>query len=73
MCGECTCGRHLCKFNIIRPQLNNKSSYHHEFPAKQTFKNLILVAKESPAVKSDSLVKNSFYGKEFMGRGGSKS
>ena len=31
VCNECSCGRHLCKFNNIKPDLTKNTIYQKDF------------------------------------------
>ena len=66
MCEKCDCGRHLCKVStVIRPKFNKKTSYSQQFVEKSADKSQIIVAKETPVLKGDLLVKKSKYSDEF--------
>jgi hypothetical protein len=64
MCGECNCGRHFCKLETVKAELNNNrsTSYGREFTKKEAVKSLLVIAKEAPLMRSSSLVTKSKYG-----------
>jgi len=31
VCNDCLCGRHLCKFNVIKPDLTKNTIYQRSF------------------------------------------
>lgn len=46
LCHECNCGRHLCKFNNIKPDLTKTTVYKKDFERKSVTPNQVIFAKE---------------------------
>ncbi len=45
VCDSCNCGRHLCKFNNIKPDLTKNTIYKKDFLKKSTYAPKIVYAK----------------------------
>ena len=46
LCAECNCGRHLCKFNNIKPDMRKTTIYKKDFEKKHITPSQVLIAKE---------------------------
>ena len=72
LCGSCQCGRHLCKFKLVKPDFVKKSSYRSQFPAKNAINSETIIAKETKLLNAGSLVFKSVYNQAFKQGEGDK-
>jgi hypothetical protein len=68
VCAYCTCGRHLCKMHIIKPDLHNFTTYRSEFSDKKPFGNVRFRPATSHKSNGQHMDMNSTYGKDFDGK-----
>lgn len=47
VCESCNCGRHLCKMNIIKPDLNKNTIYQRSYNNKVPMPTLVTYAKDT--------------------------
>lgn len=45
VCSECSCGRHLCKLNNIKPDLTKNTIYKQDFNRKSVLNPQIIKAE----------------------------
>lgn len=45
VCADCTCGRHLCQFHAIKPDLTKNSIYQKDYWKKNPIENRINISK----------------------------
>ena len=59
VCESCSCGRHLCNFKNVKPDLSKASVYNQSFPKKAPVPNKINIAKEYDKLKGDHIAMES--------------
>jgi len=57
----CTCGRHLAKFKIIKPDMSKNTVYQKSFYEQKAIPNLVNLSKEYDKLKGPHLDMNSTY------------
>jgi hypothetical protein len=67
-CADCTCGRHLCLFHAIKPDLSKKTVYKADYVKKKQAQYRININKEYERFRGPTLEVSSTYGKDFDGR-----
>jgi hypothetical protein len=72
LCSECSCGRHLCKFNNIKPDLTKTTIYKKDFEKKAGLTGPIIFAKEYNKLEGPHLEMNSTQRQHFTNREGDK-
>ena len=68
VCESCTCGRHLCNFKNVRPDLSKASIYNQSYSKKAPVPNKINIAKEYDRLKGDHIAMESRHRKEYDGK-----
>ena len=46
LCSSCTCGRHLCKMHVVKPDLSKSTVYQKSFVKGKSISNKRVVIKE---------------------------
>ena len=69
---DCTCGRHLGKFNVVKPDLTKQSIYQKSFTHQMHVPNLVNHDKEYDKLQGPHLDINSTYRTGFTRRNGDK-
>ena len=72
MCSDCHCGRHLCRLNVIKPDLTKHSIYQMSYVRQQQVPNLVNHDKEYSRLQGPHLDINSTYLQGFTGKPGDK-
>lgn len=72
VCEFCTCGRHLCKLHVIKPDLKKNTIYQRDYPGKKAIPNIVPHAQEYGKLNGPHLDMNSTYLEGFPGRDGDK-
>ena len=72
VCDQCQCGRHLCKFHVIKPDLPKATVYQKSFYQQKPIPNLVAHAHEYDRLQGPHLDLNSTYQGGFTGRSGDK-
>ena len=44
VCGQCNCGRHMCKFRNVKPDLSKGTVYSMSYDRKAPIQNKIKIA-----------------------------
>jgi inhibitor of KinA sporulation pathway (predicted exonuclease) len=70
VCAYCTCGRHLCKMHIIKPDLHNFTTYRGDYNNKKPLQNLRFRPSSSHKSNGKHMDLNSTYGKDFDKKSG---
>jgi hypothetical protein len=68
LCSECSCGRHLCKLEAIRPDLKKSSVYQNLFKYKKPLESVVVKAKDVEPLRANHLELSTVYGKDFQDR-----
>jgi hypothetical protein len=68
VCADCTCGRHLCQFHAIKPDLTKNTIYQKDYWKKHPIENRINISKEYDRLKGPNLDINTTYLKDFDGK-----
>ena len=72
VCSDCHCGRHLCKFNVIKPDLTKNTVYQKSFYQQKAIPNVVNHDKEYDRLQGPHLEMSSTYIEGFKGRGGDR-
>jgi hypothetical protein len=72
LCNDCSCGRHLCKLNIIKPDLKKSTIYQKNFGMKKPNEILVVKQEDVSPLKGDHLDLNSLYLKDYQHNAGDK-
>lgn len=72
VCEHCTCGRHLCRLKVVKPEFTMNSVYQRSFYQKPFIENHVNHDKEYDKLKGDHLDINSIYRDSFKGKNGDK-
>jgi hypothetical protein len=64
-CESCECGRHLCKFNVIKPGFTKKTIYKRSYYKQAAIKNVVNHDKEYERLKGPHLDMKSTYSEGF--------
>ena len=72
LCSDCSCGRHICKLKIVKPELTVNSIYQRSYYPKDLIANEVNHDKEYDKLKGDHLDINSIYRDSFKGKDGDK-
>jgi len=70
MSDVCTCGRHLAKFKILKPDMSKNSTYQKSFYCQKALPNEINIEKGYDKLRGPHLDLNSTYTEGFPGRNG---
>lgn len=70
LCKDCECGRHLCKLNVIKPDLTKATIYQKSFQIQKGKPVLVTYAKEYDRLKGPNLGMNTTYKDGFNTRNG---
>ena len=65
VCESCTCGRHLCNFKNVKPDMSKASIYNQSYPKKAAIPNKINIAKEYSKLQGPHIAMESRHRKEF--------
>jgi len=65
VCADCSCGRHLCKLHVIKPNLTKNTNYQRSFYEQSAIPNEVNHDKEYSKLKGPHLDLGSTYGKGF--------
>lgn len=68
VCAQCTCGRHLCQFHAIKPDLSKSTVYQMDYFKKNPVMNKINISREYDRLKGPNLEINSTYLKDYDGK-----
>lgn len=68
VCEYCTCGRHLCQFHAVKPDLSKKTVYQKDYLKKNPVGNKINISKEYDRYTGPNLDVNSIYLKDYDGK-----
>lgn len=55
LCNDCSCGRHLCQLNCIKPDLSKTTTYKKDFISKKAVQNKINISSEYDRFKGPNL------------------
>ena len=72
VCNDCSCGRHLCKLNVIKPDLSKNTVYQRSFYHQKAIPNIVNHDKEYDQLRGPHLDMNSTYHEGFKGKSGDK-
>ena len=72
VCSDCHCGRHLCRLNVIKPDLSKNTVYQMSFTRQQQIPNVVNRDKEYSRLQGPHLDINSTYLEGFTGKPGDK-
>ena len=72
LCKECKCGRHYCKFNVIKPDLTKNTIYRKSFYHQKPVPNIVNHDKEYDRLQGPHLDINTVYRTGFSGSKGDK-
>jgi hypothetical protein len=72
VCEQCDCGRHLCKFHIIKPDLPKATVYQKSFYSQKPVPSPVVFAQEYDRLQGPHLDMNSTYHEGFRGKNGDK-
>ncbi len=72
LCNECNCGRHMCKFNNIKPDMSKTTVYQKDFERKSVTPSQVIYAKEYNKLEGPHLDMNSTQRAHFTNRDGDK-
>lgn len=64
-CKSCECGRHLCKFNVVKPGFTKKTIYRRSYYKQKAIKNVVNHDKEYERLKGPHLDMKSTYSEGF--------
>lgn len=70
VCQYCNCGRHLCKFKNVKPDLSKCSVYRKSYDKKNPIPNNINISKEYDRLTGPNLDIDSNYRKHYDGKKG---
>lgn len=70
VCQHCTCGRHLCKFKNVKPDLSKCSIYKQSYDRKNPIPNNINISSEYDRLNGPHLDMDSNYKKHYDGKKG---
>lgn len=70
ICSDCKCGRHLCKLNVIKPDLTKNTIYQKSFYEQKAIPNVVNHDKEYDRLQGPHLDMNSTYREGFRGDNG---
>jgi hypothetical protein len=64
-CADCECGRHLCKFNVIKPGFTKKTVYRRSYYKQKPVRNEVNHDKEYDRLRGPHLDMKSTYSEGF--------
>jgi inhibitor of KinA sporulation pathway (predicted exonuclease) len=70
VCAYCTCGRHLCKLHVIRPDMHSSTTYQGDYNNKIPIQNLRFRPSSGHKSKGPHVDLNSTYTKDFDSKNG---
>ncbi len=70
VCEQCECGRHLCKFHVIKPDLTKNTIYKRSYQKSRAVPNIVKHDKEYDRLQGPHLDMNSTYAEGLGGRKG---
>lgn len=65
LCKDCFCGRHLCKLNVIKPDLRKATVYQTLFNMKKSQQLVVVKQEDTSPLKAAHLDLSSIYLKDF--------
>lgn len=70
VCEECNCGRHLCKFKNVTPDLSKASIYQQHYDRKTPIPNHVYKHSDYDKLNGPNLDMDSNYKKDYDGKKG---
>jgi hypothetical protein len=65
LCNDCSCGRHLCRLNVIKPDLRKATVYQTLFNMKKSQQMVVVKQEDTSPLKAAHLDLSSIYLRDY--------